>query len=97
MKPDSFTVMMARQFIKKAEPEEMIQIVDTFMPIIVDALSKEQLEQLIKVLFQNHLGALLQDFSADERAALFHELLPTITREFPLEQLDLANSLSEPR
>ncbi len=94
MKTDSLTVMMARRFIKKASPEEMMSIVDTFMPIIVDALSQEQLERLLKLLFQKHLGPLLQGFDEAERARLLNELLPTIAREFPLHRIDFTQFFS---
>lgn len=86
---------MARTAVRKADPDEVVDLVDAILPTVVETLPKPQLKAFIKHLFTHHLSTLLRDLDQEERADLLQSLLPTITREFPIQDLDLSTILVE--
>lgn len=59
---------------------------------IGQSVSGEQKIKLFRNLAENHLHAILDDMSREERIALMNSLLPLIVREFPLAELDFASA-----
>lgn len=81
--------MLARRLLKNTAPEEMMGIVDLFLPSMASALSKTQLKAFLKLLFEKYLGFLLRGMRRDERAQLLKDLMPVVAREFPLQDIDI--------
>lgn len=88
MPSNSWTSMIAQSYINSASQEEMMTLINTLLPMVIESLSKPQLKTLIRELFDQHLTTLLQDMSEDERAALLAAVLPAIAREFPLGRVN---------
>jgi hypothetical protein len=80
--------MIARSYLNSASQDEMLELINTLLPMVVDSLSKPQLKTLIRELFKAHLSTLFREMDEEERAALLAEVLPAIAREFPLERVD---------
>lgn len=88
MPSNSWTSMIARSYLNSASQEEMLSLIDTLFPLVIESLSKPQLKTLLTNLFDRHLATLLCDMDEEERAALFEAVLPAIAREFPLDRVD---------
>ena len=88
MPNNSWTSMIARSYLNSASQDEMLELVNTLLPMVVDSLSKPRLKTLIRELFNAHLSTLFREMDEEERAALLVEVLPAIAREFPLERVD---------
>jgi hypothetical protein len=93
MSGDSWKTLLARRLLKNTAPEEMIGIVDLFLPSMVGALSRRQLQAFLKLLFDKYMGFILQGMHREERAKLLKDLMPVIAREFPLQDVDLENAV----
>lgn len=94
MKNDRWTAALVRRLVKNADPEGMMDIVDLFLPTIINSLSKPQLKAFIHLLFERHLADLLQDLSTEERVKLLEDLMPILAQEFPLHQVDLTTGVN---
>ena len=90
----SWKIRMAQNMIRKEDPEEVMNIVEAMLPVVVDVLSKSQLQAFVKRLFQRHLSTLLRGMSRGERATLLGEILPFIAKEFPIEDIDFSPAQS---
>jgi hypothetical protein len=93
MSGESWKTVLARRLLKNTAPEEMMGIVDLFLPSMVGALSKTQLKAFLRLLFEKYLGFLLRGMRREERAQLLSDLLPVIAREFPLQDIDIENAV----
>lgn len=93
MSGDGWKTMLARRLLKNTAPEEMMGIVDLFLPSMVGALSKPQLKAFLKLLFEKYLRLLLRGMHREERAKLLEDLMPVIAREFPLQDIDLEHAV----
>jgi transcriptional regulator CtsR len=87
MPSNIWTSMIAKSYLKSATQDEMMNLINTLLPMVIDSLSKPQLKALIKDLFDRHLSTLLRDMDEEERAALLAAVLPAIAREFPLDRV----------
>jgi hypothetical protein len=88
MPSNAWTAMIARSYLNSASQDEMISLINTLLPMVIDSLSKPRLKTLIRELFDEHLPTLLHDMNEEERASLLAAVLPAITREFPLGRVD---------
>lgn len=93
MSGDNWKTLLARRLLKNTAPEEMMGIVDLFLPSMVSALSKTQLKVFLRLLFEKYLGFLLRSMHREERAHLLKDLLPVIAREFPLQDIDIESAV----
>jgi len=89
MSVDGWKSALARRLLKNTAPEEMMGIVDLFLPSMVSALSRPQLKAFLRLLFEKYLGYMLRGMRREERAALLKDLMPVIAREFPLSDIDM--------
>lgn len=88
MPSNSWTSMIAQSYLNSASQDEMMSLINTLLPLVIESLSKPQLKTLIRDLFEQHLATLLRDMDEEERAELFEAVLPAIAREFPLDRVD---------
>jgi len=93
MSGDNWKTILARRLLKNTAPEEMMGIVDLFLPSMVSALSKTQLKTFLKLLFEKYLGFLLRSMRREERAQLLKDLMPVVAREFPLQDIDIEGAV----
>lgn len=85
--------MLARRLLKNTAPEEMMGIVDLFLPSMVSALSKTQFQAFLKLLFEKYLGFLLHGMHREERARPLQDLMPVIACESPLPDIDIEGAV----
>ena len=83
----SWKAQMARRLVAQEDPEEVVALVDAVLPAVVEVLSSEQLRELVRHLFDEHLPTLLGGIDPADRVALLRDLLPVIARE--LSQQDI--------
>jgi Mg/Co/Ni transporter MgtE len=76
-------------YLRNASPEELRSTLDEVLPVVIDVLPAEERVAFFKFLVEEHLDALLQGVSRQQRATLINELLPHLAREFPLDEIDL--------
>ena len=80
---------LIQQFVRKADAEELRGWLDRLLPIVIEKLPKEERIALVKSITQDYLSILMRDFTAAERAALMEELLPTLLKEFSLQDINI--------
>jgi Mg/Co/Ni transporter MgtE len=93
VKNDRWASALVRRLVKNADPEGMVDIVELFLPTIVNSFSTTQRKAFIRLLLERDLGLLLQGLSPEERAHLLEDLIPVLAREFPLYKVDLVSAV----
>jgi len=76
------------------------KLVDAFIKLQLAAwerISQNERISLLKSMAEEHIPALLVGMSREQRAALMNGLLPLISQEFPLADLDLLEAYPTPK
>ena len=85
----SWKLKLARQYLSKSDPEELLTLVNELLPTLITALPAKERVAFLQSLVQTQLSSLLQGIDKEQRAALLKTLLPSLMREFPLEDLNV--------
>ena len=80
---------LARQYLSKSDPEALLTLVNELLPTLITSLPAAERVAFLQSLVQTHLGTLLRGVDKEKRAALLNTLLPSLMREFPLEDLNV--------
>ncbi|GEM_PF-2751502 len=80
---------LVRQALASLTAEELVQLLDTYLPELTARWSKEERMHLLEQLLTRHLRTLLADLTAEEKQRLLKALLPTLLQVFPLDDLDM--------
>lgn len=86
---DDLKGTLIQQFVRTTEPEELRAWLDRLLPIVIEKLPKEERLALVKSITEEYLGALMRDFSQEERSDLLEELLPVLLEEFSLQNINV--------
>ncbi|MEA3309170.1 MAG: hypothetical protein U9Q70_06630 [Chloroflexota bacterium] len=79
---------LINQYLNNANPEELLQMLDSALPSLLNRLTAQEKVNFLKELLQNHLGTILRGLTTEERGKLLTVLLPTLIKEFPLDKID---------
>ena len=91
-----WTHWFGRILVRRLLPQGLIDLAVEVWPQVWERIPREQRVDLLKSVAEKHLGAILEDLSREERAALMNALLPLAAREFPLADLDFLTAFSSP-
>ena len=85
----SLKIRLARQFIRRLSPQEVLDLAGEAVREWVARLSMEERAAFLGRLVEENLSAALQGLGREERAALMNSLLPLVVRHFPLDDVDI--------
>lgn len=91
-----WTHWFGRILVRRLPPQGLIDLAVEVWPQAWERIPREQRVDFLKSVAEKHLGAILEDLSREERAALMNALLPLAAREFPLADLDFLTAFSSP-
>ncbi|MGC9356784.1 MAG: hypothetical protein ACP5GX_02910 [Anaerolineae bacterium] len=86
---NAWTTNLADRYLRNADPQEMLALFYDLLPTVIDRLSPHQRANFLQNLVENHLDALLEGLSPEERSQLLTSLFPVLMREFSLADIDL--------
>lgn len=81
---NNFGLRLATEYLRSSDPQELLCLMEGLLPTLIAALSPQERVQFLKAIIQNHLEALLEGVSVEERATLLEELLPALGAVFAL-------------
>ena len=78
--------------IRRLSARQLAEIVGDILPDTLERLPRADRVPFLRDLAQEHLGGILRGLERSERAELMNALLPLVTREFPLAELNLLDA-----
>ncbi|HEV57590.1 MAG TPA: hypothetical protein ENN87_08845 [Phycisphaerales bacterium] len=91
----SLKTNLARQFIRRLSPQEVLALAGEAVREWVACLPVEERATFLGRLVEENLSAALQGLGREERAALMNSLLPLIARHFPLDDVDILGAFAD--
>ena len=91
----SLKTNLARQFIRRLSPQEVLDLAGEAAREWMARLPVEERAAFLGRLVEENLSAVLQGLGREERAALMNNLLPLVARHFPLDDVDVLGAFAD--
>jgi L-fucose isomerase-like protein len=91
-----WTLWFGSILVQQLPPEKLVDLIVKVWPQVQESIPHEKRVDFLKNVAEKHLATLLDDLSREERASLMNTLLPMVSREFPLYDLDLLTAFPSP-
>jgi len=91
----SLKIRLARQFIHRLSPHEVLDLAGGAAQEWMVRLPVEERAAFLGRLVEENLSAALEGLGREERAALMNSLLPAIARHFPLDDVDILGAFAD--